>query len=278
MARNYYTLVAGLQQFTFDSDKKGFSACDIIAQIRPELNERDRGYLGLFYDFYDIENIINIKAGRGQYNELGNYTRAELEEFMRDPSGLPVFIGRVIAAYADPDNPEFDWIDPEVSFERALFISYYDQCARSGNRFIREWYEFDRNLRNVIAAYSARKASLPIGEQLVGTGYVRDNLARSSAADFGLRGELDYIDELIDALSDEDNLLEKERKIDMIRWRESDQLTPFDYFDMNAILAYLVKINIVHRWVTLDEGYGREMFQKLMAALDGKQLIGSQTS
>ncbi|MCD8073180.1 MAG: DUF2764 domain-containing protein [Alistipes sp.] len=273
MARNYYTLVAGLREFALDSEKKGFDACDIIAEIRSEIDHEDKRELGLFYDFYDIENIINLRSGRGRFNKLGNFSREELEEGLKDTTLLPDFIGRIVAAYNDPENPEYDWIDPSISFERALLLSYYNECARSNNRYIREWYEFDRNLRNVIAAYNARKASLEVGEQLVGEGYVRDTLARSSAADFGLRGELDYVDEVIDALAEEENLLEKERKIDLIRWRVSNELTPYDYFNMNTILSYLTKINIIHRWVSLDEGYGREMLHKLMASLDGKDLI-----
>lgn len=273
MATNYYTLVAGLREFAMDSEKKGFDACDIILEIRPQLTKKDQQYMHLFYYIYDIENIINIMAGRAQYSVLGYYSKEELVEMIKNPSELPGFMGRIVAAYQDPENPEYDWMDPEVPFARALFESYYAECARSGNRYIRQWYEFDRNLRNAIAAYGARKASLPVREQLVGEGYVVDMLSRSSAADFGLRGELDYMDSLIDALSEEENLLEKERRIDSIRWKESDDLTPFDYFDMNAILGYLTKINIVNRWVSLDEAYGRQMFDKLMASLDGKELI-----
>lgn len=274
MARNYYTLVAGLKEFAMDSDKKGFDACDIVLEIRPQLSDRDRGYMRLFYAVYDIENILNMKAGRTQFSPLGNYTAEELEVVVSNPSELPGYLGRIVAAYDDPENPEYDWRDPDTPFGKALFTAYYDECARSGSRYLRQWTEFDRNLRNVVAAYGARKASLPVADQLVGGGYVVDTLGRSSAADFGLRGELDYIDDLIDALAEEENLLEKERKIDAIRWRISDELTPFDYFDMNAILSYLTKINIVHRWVSLDPEYGREMFAKLMASLDGKELVG----
>ena len=50
-------------------------------------------------------------------------------------------------------------------------------------------------------------------------------------------------------------------------------MATFDYFDINAILSYLVRVNIVARWTQLDAARGREMFARLMAELDGKQLI-----
>ena len=107
----------------------------------------------------------------------------------------------------------------------------------------------------------------------MGGGDVAEQLQRSSAADFGLRGELPFIDSVIAAMNDEANLMEKERKIDLVRWEEASELATFDYFNINAILSYLVRINIVARWARLDAARGREMFNRLLAELDGKELI-----
>ena len=124
-----------------------------------------------------------------------------------------------------------------------------------------------------MAALAARAASRPVEEVVVGGGDVAEQLQRSSAADFGLRGELPFIDSVIAAMNDEANLMEKERKIDLVRWEEASELATFDYFNINAILSYLVRINIVARWARLDAARGREMFNRLLAELDGKELI-----
>ena len=118
-----------------------------------------------------------------------------------------------------------------------------------------------------------RAAGRPVEEVTVGGGDVVEQLERSSAADFGLRGELPYIDAVIAAVNDEANLVEKEHKIDLIRWNEAVELATFDYFDINSILSYLSRVNIVARWTQLDAVRGREMFERLMAELDGKGLI-----
>ncbi len=103
-----------------------------------------------------------------------------------------------------------------------------------------------------------------------------EQLTRSSAADFGLRGELPYIDAVITAVADEGDLIAKEHKIDLIRWNEADEMTVFDYFNINYILAYLVKVNIVARWSVLNPEKGREMLDRLMRDLDGKELVNKQ--
>lgn len=272
----YYSLVAGLREYALDADTKGFDARAIIAEILEQLTQADASQVRLLYGYYDCENLVSLRGGRTAHNALGNFSREELEQQMRDPRLLPPAVARVIRAYADPEGEDAEELDMGRPFEKALMDAYYLQCARSDSRFLREWSAFDRTLRNVAAAVTARAAGLPVDQVVVGEGDVAEQLARSSAADFGLRGELPYIDAVIAAVSDEANLLEKEHKIDLIRWNEAEELATFDYFNINTILSYLVRINIVARWTLLDQKRGRAMLGRLLAQLDGKELINKQ--
>lgn len=199
-----------------------------------------------------------------------------MAEELKAPKRLPEAVARVVRAYADPEGEDAETVDTSRRFEKELFGAYYAACGKAGSRFLREWSAFDRNLRNVSAAVTARAAGRAVEEVVVGGGDVAEQLQRSSAADFGLRGELPYIDAVIAAVNDEANLVEKEHKIDLIRWNEAAELATFDYFDVNAILSYLVRINIVARWTLLDAARGREMFARLLAELDGKELINKE--
>lgn len=273
---NYYCLVAGLREYALDADTKGFDAAAIVAEIAEELSARDAAAVRLLYGYYDCENIMAMRAGRSAFNPLGTLTREELAEELASPRRLPAGVGRVIRAYNDPESEYAEDLDMSREFENALMTAYYDECARSKSRFLREWSEFDRTLRNVIAASVARAASRSVDSVVVGGGDAVDQLRRSSASDFGLRGELPYVDAVIAAVNDEPNMLDKERKIDMIRWEQAVELAAFDYFDIDAVLSYLVRINIVARWASLDPKRGREMFERIMAEMDGKDLINKQ--
>lgn len=272
-SRNYYSLFAGLREYALDADTKGFDAKGIVEEILDGVCASDASEVRLLYGYYDCENILALRAGRSAHNPLGNLSREELEQELKAPSRLPQGIARVVKAYADPEGEEAEEVDTSRRFETTLFAAYYDACRRSRSRFLRAWSEFDRTLRNVMAALAARAASRPVEEVVVGGGDVAEQLQRSSAADFGLRGELPFIDSVIAAMNDEANLMEKERKIDLVRWEEASELATFDYFNINAILSYLVRINIVARWARLDAARGREMFNRLLAELDGKELI-----
>lgn len=273
---NYYSLVAGLREYTLDADTKGFDATEIVAEILEELSKSDARAVRLMYAYYDCENLIARKASRAAYNPLGNIAADELDDELSSPKRVAEPMARVIRAYADPESEWAEGLDMTQSFEKALLAAYYEACSNANCRFLRDWAEFDRTLRNVSAAAVARSLGRPIDSVTVGGGEVVEQLQRSSAADFGLRGEVAYIDAVIAAVNDEQNLLEKEHKIDMVRWEQALELAGFDYFNINAILSYLARINIVARWSLLDAKRGREMLQRIMAELDGKDLVNKQ--
>lgn len=275
-ATNYYTLVAGFREYALDAEHKEFDALVIRAEVLETLSTRDAKAVELLYGYYDCENIIAARAGRTAHNALGNLTREEIEAELSRPTLLPEQLQAVIRAYLEPEGEDAESIDTTQPFEKALLTAYYALCEDSKCRFLKAWARFDRNLRNVSAAITARELNRPIEEVTVGGGEIVEQLQRSSASDFGLRGELQYLDAAIAAISDEQNIVEKEHKIDLIRWNEASELSAFDYFDINAVVAYLVKVNLVARWSMLDVERGREMFRKLLAELDGKDMINKQ--
>ena len=272
----YYYLVAGLREWTLESDTKGFDVREIVDEILAELSKSDRAAVRLLYAYYDCENIIAYHAKRERHNALGNLTHEEIEEMFatRNYTSLPKNVAKVVKYFNEKDDEEQD--DEMVindSFEHAVFEAYYRDLAESKCSFLIAWGEFDRNLRNIAAALAAREAGRSVADVVVGGGDVVEQLKHSSAADFGLRGELQYIDAVIAAVSDEKNIVEKERKIDKVRENHAWEIAVFDFFNINFILSYLVRVNIVARWMLLSPEVGRQMLERLMGDLDAKDLV-----
>ena len=275
----YFYLVAGLREWALDSDTKGFDLGEIKSEILAELSKRDRKAVELLYAYYDCENLIAYRNGRERFSALGNLTAEQLAEVFenRRYSLLPTEMARVVKLYVEAEDEDRDTdIVLTESFEHALFEAYYGDLAASKSAFLKGWGEFDRNLRNIAAAVAAREAGRAVKDVLVGGGEIVEQLSRSSAADFGLRGELPYIDAVIAAVSDEKNIVEKERKIDAIRWSEAEEIAVFDFFNIDYILSYLVKVNIVARWTLLSPEVGRQMLNRLIKELDAKELVNKQ--
>ena len=207
--KQYYGLVAGLREWTFDGADKGFDAMAMYGEIRRALSRPDRQAASLLWTLNDIYGL---------------------------------------------DRSRIEWL--------------YDKCASSSSEFLRAWSRFDRNLRNVIAAHTARGKDRDVAASLVGADDIVLSLTRSSASDFGLKGELEYIDALLGALDNGVSIIEKERVIDNIRWKKAEELSEFDSFGITTVLAYLVKVGIIHRWAALDPAIGREMYEKLLASMN----------
>lgn len=280
MAKNYYCLVAGLKDYTLEGDARGFDAREVIDEIAEELSRDDARALRGWMLFEDVCNMVNLYSGREGFSTLGNFSREELEAIMESPAELPAELAEVVEVFAElrkgdiePDDSRLSRVDVSRPFATELYAAYYRFVERSSCRFLREWGEADRNLRNIIAALTARRKGMNVAEQLVGGGEIVQQLSRSSSADFGLKGEIGYIDSLIAALGENDNLIDKEHRIDMIRWALAEELTTFDYFNINFLLGYVVRLSLVHRWARLDAERGKEMFQRLIASLGATEQI-----
>lgn len=273
MARNYYCLVAGLRELALDSERKGFDARELIDSIKEELTKSDRAVVDVLYTSYDIANIVSLKKKLNRFSILGNLDRQQMESQMVHPDLLPSFMARIVSAFNDPDNAEYEDVDHNERFERALYESYYQQCAKSSCRMLRDWSRFDRMLRNICAATAARKQGTAVADVVVGHDEAVETMSRSAAADFGLKIELDWAEQAASIVTDSSDLLERELKLDRLRWDNVDEMSTFDYFDLNAVVAYLIKVNIVHRWTELDAAQGRAMFHRLTKSLSGEEAL-----
>ena len=146
--------------------------------------------------------------------------------------------------------------------ENTLGADFYDKAAKSKNRFIREYFDFDGRLRNMKVNYLAKRLGKN-GE---------DFMVELPEADFEEGKQIQEI------LADAD-FVEREQKMDELKWEKASDIARMDYFNMNAILAFLVKAKTVQRWAELDEAKGDEMFKKLVAEVRGTfEGVGSATT
>ena len=66
-------------------------------------------------------------------------------------------------------------------------------------------------------------------------------------------------------LSEEEaNIAKAEKLWDDLRWQKVDELTAMDVFDLELILGFVARLQIIDRWLKLDPESGRELFRKLV--------------
>ena len=104
------------------------------------------------------------------------------------------------------------------------------------------------------------------GLYLVGDDVVTKALAVSGARDFGLGTELDYVDDVI-RIHEMSDPVEKERKLDLLKWEWLEDRTFFCYFSVERLFAFLIKLDIIERWTHIDKEQGRKVFRSLVEQL-----------
>jgi len=152
--------------------------------------------------------------------------------------------------------------------ESNLTSHFYRASLRSKNRFISEYFKFDLNVRNIRAAYLARKSKQRPEDFLVGSNEVTETLTTSKAPDFGLGLVFEDATEVLSIMENK-NILEREQLLDKLKWNRASEITKFNYFDLDALLAFLLKASLVERWAKMDKKTGEELFKKLVEEVRG---------
>ena len=166
----------------------------------------------------------------------------------------------------DRDEALVDFLIKGFS-DKNLDADFYAEALRSRNRFLREYFRFDLNLRNAKVRYlNAQLGREP--DQDVMTG--EDPEAEDVDIDgFRFNGGEFMEAAKVDSVLAETDLVVREKGLDDLLWDKIDNLAIFHYFDIEAILAYIAKLRIVTRWLNLDEEVGRDVFRRLLKDVRG---------
>ena len=93
-----------------------------------------------------------------------------------------------------------------------------------------------------------------------------DNWNSGHARDFGLGDTVDYLPDL-QRIAEEPDLMAREKKVDLLKWKWLDDNTFFKTFDIESVFAYLLKLEMIERWVTLDKVTGEKTFREIVGAM-----------
>ena len=141
-----------------------------------------------------------------------------------------------------------------------LNAEFYLKAEKSRNRFIREFFSLDLGVRNTKVEYLNRKLWRPEGTDIL----IPD--PESDSVEFEKKEE-------VNAILEGGDILARERGLDDFYWKSADELTVLDVFDLDVILAFVVKLKLVERWLRLDEATGRELFRKLVKEIKENRKI-----
>lgn len=264
--KSYYCLVAGLPDLFFNENKTGIDSSTFRSELKKELNENDFQLARLLFLPVDNQNLLTLLfQPEKEFIPGGNFTRPILEEQITQPTDLPIYMADFMGWVK---NLEIKTRFPEA--ENTLLSLFYQYVLSiNNNTFIREWFSFDLNLRNVLTALNCRKFNYKTENQLIKTkqSTVYDLLANNRFKADLFEEEMSCADIIFRIAEMDKSMIEKEKMIDTLKWNWLDEHTFFHYFTIEKILGFILKLQITERWIKLDAETGKQLLQKLLNEL-----------
>lgn len=262
----YYCFIAGLPDFIFEDSKFKSTLPAFKQELEAELTPGDYSLVQLLFLPYDHDNLINHLLKKSEeHNPLCNFTTENIDEQISRlnvrPEQKPLLPGYMIQFIRDFYDEEKE--NKEEEFEKVLMEGYYHHVLQADNSFLRQWFEFELNAKNILTAHICRKYNIEIIEELIGSSPLVQELINIRKKNLDIPTDDDYLNEII-RLTEIEDFYQRERRFDLLKWDYIDEHTFFHYFTIEKIIGYLIKLFIVFRWIKLHKETGREMFEKLI--------------
>lgn len=166
-------------------------------------------------------------------------------------ASFDTYVGWIKSQLSESDQKVADRLLDGFKDEN-LTREFYEAAVKDGNRFLKEYFTFDLNVRNGKARFLNKAFDRPLEQDTI-------------RLDTGEFAEAQKLEEALDA----PDLISRERGLDSLMWDKITEITTFDYFDLEAVLGFIARLRIISRWFTLDETTGREMFIRLVDEVRG---------
>lgn len=264
----YYYLVAGLPELSLEDGKLSYAVSTFRTELYPSLTADDKKLIDLFYLQLDNANLLTLLENKDAViKEQGLFYPDELLDLIdtvrtgdSPDKKYPAYFHRFISSYSSLQPEELHLAEDMLAAE------YYAYAMKCKNKFFAAWFEFNLNLNNILAALSARKYKMDVADCIVGYTDVCEALRTSNARDFGLNEIVDYFEPL-QRIADTEELVEREKKVDLLKWNWLENEAFFHYFTVERLFVFLLQLDMVERWTRLDKEKGKELFRQMIQNL-----------
>lgn len=264
--KEYYCLVAGLPDLFFNENKLAFNSLDFRNELQHQLGRSDYKLAEYLFLPYDSENLLNLLFQQNKpFNTHGTLSKINLEAQLLpsdDEINLPNYITLFLEWIKKQESK-----DLTVEVENTLHSLFYAQVLKTKNVFLRNWFVFELNLKNILTTFNCIHFDYELTDQLI---KIEQNMpVYSLLVNKRLKlelfeDELPFNDQVFRIAESDLKLIEKEKALDKIRWDYLDENTFFHYFTIEKILSFVIKLQITERWMKLDEETGRALLERLI--------------
>lgn len=227
---NYYYYIAGMPEIKQNGQQAAPSPEQIVGELRSVLTARDMRLL----------------------------------ELIADKQDAPAFRKYVSQFEHTDDDDDADAVELTEDQRAGYWYQFGMKCS---NSFLRKWFEFNLDLNNVLTANVCRNLGWDVAKYIVGDNHIAQTIRENAKLkDFGLSGEWEHY-AAVAQIYDSDNMMEKEKRIDALKWHWLEENTIFKTFSIEVILVQYLKSEMLHRWNMLTVEEGEKAFREILGQL-----------
>lgn len=256
---DYIAFIAGLPEITKDDRKLTLSVAEFREQLKDYIGGKDLQTVELFFLPSDNRQVLRLLEKHEPENDAQTvFPLKVLEDSLLEPDKcLPEYLKEFITDFKE-EHLKYD-----VAPENVLSWMYYDYLLKANNTLVRKYAEFSMNLKNLVTALNARKYGRQVEREVIGDNAFSMALRTSSAKDFGLTLDYPYVEKVL-VLMDTEDLVSRERGLDLMVWDFLDEAVTFEYFSLERVISYMLRLMIVERWSKMTSESGRKVFMELV--------------
>lgn len=263
---NYYCLMAGLPDIALEDTAGSVSMEEMREALDEVLSDKDKKIISYFFLQKDCLNIVELlKNPQAELTEMGNMTAEQYADLYTSATEMnfnvhryPAFLSEYVRAYAY--NKDKAGYFPKDD----MLYQFYDYAIKTcPSEMVRQWYQLNLDITNILTAMLARKNGWSVADYIHGDNEVTEMILTNNTRDFNLMLEYDYVADLMKIVDCQDPV-EKEKKIDAFKWLWLDEQTFFESFSVDAVFAYLCKLDMLARWERLDVEKGQQAFRQII--------------
>ena len=272
---NYYCLMAGLPDITLENTQPSVDMADLREELDSILSDSDKKVMFYFFLQKDCRNLVRLlKNPSAEIDTAGNLSMEQYVDLMTSAREMnfnvhryPAFMSEFARNYPYNKDKEGYFAEDDMLYQ---FYEYaIETCP---NKMVRQWYQLNLDITNVLTAFLARNNGWNVADYIQGENEVTEMILTNNTKDFNLGAEFDYVPELM-KIVDCDDPVEKEKRIDAFKWLWLEEQTFFNIFSVEAVFAYLCKLDMLARWDKLDVEKGRETFRQIIENLRGEARV-----
>jgi hypothetical protein len=177
----------------------------------------------------------------------------DLEESMLNTESLPPYLRDFLEKHSSNEK--------RLRHFPELLVSYFREESKQPNGFVSEYLQFERKLHLIQTAFRAKKLNRDLCAELqfedADDGFVLELMSQKDSDKFNAPGGFEELQSLLE--KHYESPIQLHRALCEYRFAKLEEMAGWDLFSINRILAYMVQLILVERWLKLDRDEGNKI-------------------